>query len=156
MHDQRVFRLSEVHEYLEDPNKFQEDSHLVGDAAYNLHKHLMTPYRDNGHLTVKQKNYNFCHSSARMAIERSFGLLKGRFRSLLTVLDMERVDLIPEFIIACCVLHNICLLQNDEVSMIEINPVEVNDNVLLINRIRNNTGYMKRDTICDNLIMQNV
>lgn len=26
---------------------------------------------------------------------------------------MERVDLIPDFILACCVLYNICLLQHD-------------------------------------------
>jgi len=71
----------------------------------------MVPYRDNGHLTQKQKNFNFCHFSARMAIERSFGFLKGWFRSLLTTLDMKRVDLIPKYIMACCVLHNICLLK---------------------------------------------
>lgn len=27
---------------------------------------------------------------------------------------MERIDLIPKYIIACCVLHNICLLKDDE------------------------------------------
>ncbi|XP_071576255.1 putative nuclease HARBI1 [Temnothorax nylanderi] len=90
VHDQRVFRLSEVHNYLQDPRKFSNDSYLVGDAAYSLHENLMTPYRDNGHLTHKQKNYNFCHSSARMVIERTFGLLKGRFRSLLTFSNRYR------------------------------------------------------------------
>ncbi|XP_044588775.1 protein ALP1-like [Cotesia glomerata] len=109
IHDARVFRLSEVNDYLNDPLKFPNDCHLVGDAAYPIHKNLLTPYRDNGHLSIRQKNYNFCHSSARIAIERAFGLLKKRFRSLLTVLDMTRTDLIPDFIIACCVLHNICL-----------------------------------------------
>lgn len=81
--------MSEVHNYLEDPEKFPNNSHLVGDSAYSLHEHLMTPYRDNGYLTNKQKNYNFCHSSARIVIERAFGLLKGRFKSLLSILDME-------------------------------------------------------------------
>lgn len=40
--------------------------------------------------------------------------MKGRFRSLLIVLDMERVDIIPDFILAYRVLHNICLLNKDE------------------------------------------
>jgi len=109
--DQRVFGLSELKNYLDDTTKFPNNSHLIGDSAYTLHEHLMVPYRDNGHLTQKQKNFNFCHFSARMAIERSFGFLKGWFRSLLTTLDMKRVDLIPKYIMACCVLHNICLLK---------------------------------------------
>lgn len=111
MHDARVLRLSEVNDYLNDKEKFPNDCHLVSDAAYPLHIHLLTPYRANGHLSARQKNYNFCLSSAHIAIERAFGLLKKRFHSLLTVLDMNRTDLIPEFIIACYVMHNICLLK---------------------------------------------
>lgn len=149
--------MSEVHNYLGDPRKFPINSYLVGDAAYSLHENLMTPYRDNGHLTHKQKNYNFCHSSARMVIERAFGLLKGRFRSLLiwNVLDMERVDLIPEFIISCCVLHNICLLHNDNFP-VETDLEQSNNNILTNLTRRNNAGYTKRDEICDNLPMRNI
>lgn len=150
VHDARVFRLSELNDYLSDPQKFPNDYHLVGDAAYPLHKRLMTPYRDNGHLSRRQKNYNFCHSSARIAIERAFGLLKKRFRSLLTVLDMRRTDLIPEFIIACCVLHNVCLLK-DEVPDDEIR--EENGNLdempnMSENRALNTEGVVKRNLIC--------
>lgn len=141
---------------MEDPDKFPNNSHLLGDAAYTIHEHLMTPFRDNGHLTDRQKNYNFCHSSARMSIERSFGLLKGRFRSLLSLLDMERVDLIPEFIIACCVMHNICFLQNDDFPIIEPDVLETDASEQLIHQRRgNNAGHVKRDLICNNLIMRN-
>ncbi|CAG5083706.1 Similar to At3g55350: Protein ALP1-like (Arabidopsis thaliana) [Cotesia congregata] len=159
VHDARVFRLSEVHGYLSDPEKFPNDCHLVGDAAYPLHKHLLTPYRDNGHLSARQKNYNFCHSSARIAIERAFGLLKKRPRSLLTVLDMNRTDLIPEYIIACCVLHNICLLKEDEFLIEEI--IEENANINDINDNGQNRallaeGAEKRNRICDQLIIRNV
>lgn len=76
-----MFRLSEVQSYLGDELKFPEDCHLVGDSAYKLHENLLVPYRDNGHLTERERNYNFCHASARIVIERAFGLLKGRFRS---------------------------------------------------------------------------
>ncbi|KAK3933187.1 Putative nuclease [Frankliniella fusca] len=37
LHDQRVFRLSEVQDFLGDENKFPADCHLVGDSAYKLH-----------------------------------------------------------------------------------------------------------------------
>ena len=44
----------------------------------------------------------------RQVIERAFALLKGRFRRL-KYLDMSCAHLIPYVILACCVLHNICL-----------------------------------------------
>ncbi|CAI6373933.1 unnamed protein product [Macrosiphum euphorbiae] len=158
VHDQRVFRLSDLNEDIHNPSKFLNNSHIIGDAAYTLQEHLLVPYRDNGHLTEKQKNFNCCHSSARMAIERSFGLLKGRFRSLLTTLAMERVDLIPKYIIACCVLHNICLLKNDDFpSTVELLPeaVQYHDQVggnVAVNRL----GVIKRDDICERLSIRNV
>ncbi|XP_015524878.2 putative nuclease HARBI1 [Neodiprion lecontei] len=78
IHNQRVFRLSEVSKFLNDDQKFPSDSHLVGDATYELQQHLMTPFRDNGFLTRRQENYNYRHSTARIVVERCIGLLKGR------------------------------------------------------------------------------
>jgi len=57
-----------------------------------------------------------------MIVERSLGLLKGRFRSILDNLPMTRTNLIPKYIIACCILHNICLLHDDVIDI----PVIVN------------------------------
>lgn len=122
VHDQKVFRQSEVADYLNGREKFQADSHILGDAAYELHQYLLTPFRDNGHLTERQRNYNYRHSVARSAVERCTGLLKGRTRSLLDRLPMQRVDLMAEYIIACCVIHNICTLRNDDLPIIIIPP----------------------------------
>jgi len=99
VHDQHVFRLSEIQDALGNPEKFLDDCHLIGNAAYKLHDNLIVPYHDNGHLTERQKN-NYCHSSTRIAIERAFGLLKERFRSLSHYLSMTRTDLIAHFILA--------------------------------------------------------
>ncbi|XP_067207832.1 putative nuclease HARBI1 isoform X5 [Linepithema humile] len=161
VHDQRVFRLSEVSNYLNDPNKFPNESHLIGDAAYAIHEHLLVPYRDNGHLSVKQKNFNFCYSSTRMAIERAFGLLKGRFRSLLTLLDMERLDIIPKMILTCCILHNICLLRNDNFNDIDLNNIShcelLNNNMTRAEFLHGNQrGIIKRNYICEQLVIRDV
>ncbi|KAK0075417.1 hypothetical protein PV326_011614 [Microctonus aethiopoides] len=43
----------------------------MSDKAYTLQKHLMTPFIDNGHLTVEETHYNYVHSSTRMTIERA-------------------------------------------------------------------------------------
>ena len=47
-----------------------------------------------------------------MVVERSFALLKGRFRKL-KYMDMN-VEHVPEAVIAACVLHNLRLIQGDE------------------------------------------
>lgn len=149
-------RQSEVQHYLGNVTKFPQDNHLVGDLAYKLHENLMTPYRDNGHLTERQRNYNFCHSSARIAIERAFGMLKGRFRSLLTVLAMVRVDQIPANVLACCILHNICLERDDALDF-EINDVEAIDVAEnAINVLDARAGAAKRDLLCETLRIRHV
>lgn len=54
VHDARVFRVSPVQKYLGDAAYFPDESHLVGDAAYGIHPNIMVPFKDNGHLSVRQ------------------------------------------------------------------------------------------------------
>ncbi|KAJ8719850.1 hypothetical protein PYW08_016255 [Mythimna loreyi] len=53
--------------------------------------------------------YNDCHLTARNSVERTIGLLKGRFRCLLVhrVLNYHP-DVVAKIVVACCVLHNMC------------------------------------------------
>ena len=90
------------------------DGHLVGDAAYPIRRWLMTPFRDNGHLTPAHRRFNNSLSTVRVTIERAFGLLKGRFRRL-QLLDTMTVETAVHIILASCVMHNICILNEDEV-----------------------------------------
>lgn len=112
MHDSRVLRRSEVHEMLEKPELFPHDSHLIGDAAYAIGPHLLTPFRDNGHLGALERLYNKRFSKRRVAIERAFALLKNRFRRLYYV-EMKRPDNIVLAVMTACVLHNVCLMWGD-------------------------------------------
>ena len=79
----------------------------MGDSAYPCLQQLMTPYRDNGHLSAKQKNFNYKLSSSRIQIEHSFGILKQRFRQLYGC-KLRSPKIVSHFIRACFVLHNIC------------------------------------------------
>ncbi|XP_011691717.1 PREDICTED: uncharacterized protein LOC105452376 [Wasmannia auropunctata] len=143
----RVFRQSEVANYLNDEEKFPADSHILGDAAYEIHQHLLTPFRDNGHLTTVQKNYNYRQSVARVTVERCIGLLKGRMRSLLHCLPMTRVDLMAEYVVACCVIYNICTLSEIEVITVPT-PPERARNIL---QERQNGRIAKRNLIMNTL-----
>jgi hypothetical protein len=48
-----------------------------------------------------------------MAVERAFGILKGRWRILLKRIDMP-LRHIPNVITACICLHNLCIIHRDE------------------------------------------
>ncbi|XP_024891921.1 putative nuclease HARBI1 [Temnothorax curvispinosus] len=148
VHDNRVFRLSNFETLCTDDN-FPNDSHLLGDAAYSISKYIMVPFKDNGHLSERQINFNKRLSSARMIVERFLGLLKGRFRSILDTLPMQRTDLIPKYIIACCILHNICILNNDIIET----PIIINESHVIQEQLRTadtnaqNEGIEKRNAI---------
>ncbi|KAJ8382497.1 hypothetical protein SKAU_G00032750 [Synaphobranchus kaupii] len=49
----------------------------IGDSAYLLMPQLMRPYRDNGHLTARQRHFNQQLNAARVVIEHAFGILKN-------------------------------------------------------------------------------
>ena len=63
-------------------------------------------------LNHSQKKFDKALSSARVTIERAFGVLKERWRCLLKRLD-NNLENIPDIILGCCVLHNITQLKGD-------------------------------------------
>ncbi|XP_055959278.1 putative nuclease HARBI1 [Patella vulgata] len=110
-HDSRILRNSDL--FSKGPEYCQE-GHILADGGYPLLNWLMTPYRDNGHLTANQRNFNTLLSSNRVIIERAFGILKGRF-SRLQYLDTTKIETSVKIIMTCCIFHNICILNADSV-----------------------------------------
>jgi len=93
----------------------------LADSAYPLRKEVMVPYKDNGHLTRNQKEFNRKLSSCRIVVEHAFGELKQRFRQLY-FLKLRKVERIVKVIHSCCVLHN--LTSSHELVMFEDPPEE--------------------------------
>ncbi|KAG5864695.1 hypothetical protein JTB14_024667 [Gonioctena quinquepunctata] len=58
-HDASVLGRSEIWSFMREDGKFLNDTHLIGDKAYPCFPEIMTPYKDNGHLTNSQKQYHF-------------------------------------------------------------------------------------------------
>jgi hypothetical protein len=146
-HDSRVLRNTDLYQ---NAINFCQDAHLIGDGGFPVKEWLMTPYRDNGHLTDRQKHYNYCLSSTRQVVERSFGLLKGRFRRLQNI-DICDVEEVVKVCISGCTLHNICILEADELDDY------FNDNQGQVQNIyaglldNDAAGVVKRDRICNTL-----
>ncbi|XP_072144215.1 putative nuclease HARBI1 [Dermacentor andersoni] len=110
MHDSHVFSLSPLSKKIS--AVCQGSYHLLGDAAYPLREHLLTPYRDYGALTKQQKHFNYKFSATRVLIENAFSTLKKRFRQLM-YLELRTIPWLNKFIISCCVLHNLCIEYGD-------------------------------------------
>ncbi|MGH0143805.1 UNVERIFIED_CONTAM: hypothetical protein FKN15_063775 [Acipenser sinensis] len=84
------------------------DGHVLGDSAYPLETYLLTPYRNNGHLTRKQSRYNYLHRCAHSVIERCFTQLKGQFCHLKYQGHVQNRHDTKSYH-CCCVLHNIII-----------------------------------------------
>lgn len=74
-HDSVVFDASGIKQYLSGDNI---DGWLLGDAGYPLRPYLLTPVRNP--QTFQEEQYNRAHKATRNIIERTYGLLKARFR----------------------------------------------------------------------------
>ena len=77
----------------------------------------MTPFRNP--QTPGEENYNAAHIHTRGVVERTFGLLKSRFRCL----DKSGGTLLyaPNFVCqiigACCILHNFAVRRGLEIDL---------------------------------------
>ena len=52
--------------------------YFIGDSAYSIKSFLIPPFNDVAHSTVED-NFNFFHSSARIAVECAFGEIELRW-----------------------------------------------------------------------------
>ncbi|KAK0154265.1 Protein ALP1-like [Merluccius polli] len=112
VHDSRVLKNSPL--YLE--KQYPPPGYcLIGDGGYPCLSYpitLMTPYRQPLRNQL-QAAYNSRLTKARGVVERAFGILKTRWRAVfLKVLEVD-VLFVPEVILCCTILHNICLSQGD-------------------------------------------
>lgn len=75
-------------------------------------------------------------------------------KSLLHCLPMSRVDLMAEYVIACCVVHNICTLRSNDIEVITVPPAlqECNRAEENLQRGQNAGGVAKRNLIMHTLL----
>ena len=101
----------DLHKIWTNHRPFQVQRHTILLLAYPQAPWLMKPFPE-GTRDPEEKTFNKELSRARVIVERAFGILKRRWRVL-----QKRFDSSLEFAIkcavACIVLHNICVDQND-------------------------------------------
>jgi hypothetical protein len=113
-HDSRILRLSSLFDRCENGVLFNVHAYfIIGDSGYPCLPWLITPYKDTGNVTPQQKRFNARFSSSRVIVEIAFGDLKGRWRILRDKVEM-RVSSVPDIVLVCCILHNVCIEEKDQ------------------------------------------
>lgn len=124
VHDARVLVNSQLYERAEQEGTAFPQSEralisgvevpvlLLGDPAYHLKQWLIKPYPESAHMPAAERDFNYKLSCARIAVERAFGLLKGRWRILLKQQEGHIVN-VQYVILTCCVLHNYCIAHHE-------------------------------------------
>jgi hypothetical protein len=141
VYNKSAFR-TKVHEHL------PQGAFFLADAGYTLSTLLITPYKIIYGMPSEQAKFNYFHSKIRMTVERSLGLLKGKWRRLDHTLVGKSPQNITKLIRGAMILHN--WLLNDKVNIGELNedPDLQNDVVLDEREERNAVAQVKRDQVC--------
>ena len=163
-HDSRVWHKSPLFSELPDlcyieGLRIDETFHIIGDSAYPLSNYLLVPFKKRNNLTDQERKFNTHLASKRSVIERAFGLLGIRFPRL-THLRSRNNDKRIVHVVAACVLHNWCLMEDDDdeeiFGLVDGNlETDVNDympaSAIVGTHRANAGGNNKRDLIANNL-----
>ena len=127
-----------------------------------MSNYLMSPYRTRARtLSECEKKFNTHLASKRSVIERAFGLLGLRF-PWITHLKCKSNNKRIKVVVATCVLHNWCLMEDDDDETVfelldQQLEVDVNDHITAAaaEGVRANSGGVtKRDIL--STIIQNM
>ncbi|KAJ8703708.1 hypothetical protein PYW08_016962 [Mythimna loreyi] len=120
-HDSYIWSNSAVLPLLQNlHNAGYTNYHLLGDSGYPLRPWCLTPILDLEEDIEENTPvflYNEALKKTRSIIERCNGVLKGRFRCLLKDRVLHYApNKATKIINACCVLHNLCITHNFELT----------------------------------------
>jgi len=85
---------------------------LLGDKGMHYTNKVVGPQKGQSGQTTSNKNFDWQLARLRVISEHTFGIVKGRWASLeeLRLPIGSQADFLAalEWILACCVLHNVC------------------------------------------------
>lgn len=125
---------------------------IVGGSGYPLMDWVLVPYTQQ-HLTWTQHAFNEKTGDIQRIAKDAFARLKGRWSCLQKRTEVKLQDL-PVVLGACCVLHNICELRNDEMDP-ELKFDLIDDEMVPEIPLRSANAMKARDAIAHNLLHHN-
>lgn len=110
MPDSEVLEKSALYERAKRGNL--KDIWIVGNSGYPVLDWVLVPYKHKN-LTWTQHGFNEKIEEIERVGKEAFGRLKGRWGCLQKRTEIKLQDL-PIVLGACCVLHNVCEIMNEE------------------------------------------
>lgn len=125
------------------------DKLLLGDSGYAQTHYMMTPLADGNVHTRGERLYQEAQIKTRNVVERTFGVWKRRFPILSRGINVN-INRVPGIIVATAVLHNLAILQNDDVPPGEDDcPVFVQNEDLATQQQRGRGNNLERRILID-------
>jgi len=131
--DEDMYKWSSASVWAEEINKLNTLNiggealgfYIIGDGGYQLRRQLMIPYaRPQGsveRLPMWQEQFNFYLSSCRMVVEQTFGMIKNRSPILRNCVFLRyKPETVLRIFVACCVIHNFCMMDGEVVPRVGI------------------------------------
>lgn len=125
------------------------DVWIVGNSNFPLMDWVLVPYTHQN-LTWTQHAFNEKIGDVQRVAKEAFTRLKGRWSCLQKRTEVKLQDL-PVVLGACCVLHNICEMRNEEWDP-ELNFELFDDEMIPENGLRSAGSIQARDHIAHNLL----
>ncbi|KAI4335264.1 hypothetical protein L6164_013928 [Bauhinia variegata] len=126
-----------------------KDVWIVGNSGFPLMDWVLVPYTHQN-LTWTQHAFNEKIGDIQKVAKEAFGRMKGRWSCLQKRTEVKLQDL-PVVLGACCVLHNICEMRNEEMDP-GWNSDLFDDEMIPENSIRSAIAVQARDHIAHNLL----
>ncbi|KAK8531743.1 hypothetical protein V6N13_131102 [Hibiscus sabdariffa] len=126
-----------------------KDVWIVGNSGYPLMDWLLVPYT-HPNLTWAQHGFNEKIGEVQNVAKEAFARLKGRWTCLQKRTEVKLQEL-PMVLGACCVLHNICEMNNEEMDP-ELQFELFDDEMIPGNNLRSSNAVLARDNIAHNLL----
>ncbi|KAJ1400689.1 Harbinger transposase-derived nuclease domain [Sesbania bispinosa] len=126
-----------------------KDVWVVGNSGHPLMDGILVPYTHQN-LTWTQHAFNEKVGDIQKLSKDAFARLKGRWSCLQKRSDVKLEDL-PVVLGACCVLHNICEMRNEEMDP-EWKVDIFDDEMVAENGLRSVTAVQARDHIAHDLL----
>eukprot|EP00834_Sanchytrium_tribonematis_P002159 NODE_61_length_26588_cov_1.146778.p7 type:complete len:313 gc:universal NODE_61_length_26588_cov_1.146778:16053-16991(+) len=125
-HDNRVFELCDLHN--NESQYFDGNDVMLGDSAYKGSNNVVVPYTSP---SVKENvSFNYLHAKARVKVENTIGLNKGKFKVMGTQIRIKSIRKIVIIIKSITVVHNFIIqysLRNNTEDVWEEDELHEND-----------------------------
>ncbi|KAJ1123431.1 hypothetical protein NDU88_001900 [Pleurodeles waltl] len=110
VHDSFIFRHCTINQHFQDGR--YGNGLLVADQGYGIQPWIMTPFGNPS--TAAERAYNEAHRRTRSIVERTFGILKLRFRCLDITGGslLYSPEMVCKIILTFAILQNICVRRN--------------------------------------------